>query len=261
MNLKKYFEYTLMGFRTSIVYRLNSLASLINSFIFLALMYALWSAIAASGELEGGLEQVLSYVILGQVVSSSIFMNVEKLLSGKIREGTIVNELRRPMSLRSQIYFNMLGIMLFNFLFVGLPMLLIGLIFLNLSFPGIIPLFQFLVSMFLGYHIVYGFSYVTSMLIFWTKVGWSIRMMRTTIQRLFSGVYFPLYLLPGSLATVFGFLPFQSMVDGPINIFLQMENVSVLGIMAEQLFWIIFFLILGELMWLKAKKQITVQGG
>lgn len=250
-----------MGFRTSLAYRLNSLASFMNSIIFLILMYALWSAIAASGSLEGGLDRVLSYIILGQVISSSIFMNVEKLLSGKIREGTIVNELKRPVSLRAQVYFQMLGIMLFNLVTVGIPMLLIGFLFLNLSFPGPVRFLAFILSVFLGYNIVYALSYITSMIIFWTKVGWSIRMMRTTIQRLFSGVYFPLYLLPAGLEPVFSLLPFQSMVDAPISIFMASNSNTLSFILGKQITWIIILLLIGELSWLKAKKKITVQGG
>lgn len=260
MNLKKYVEFTATGFRTSLAYRLNSLASLANSIIFLALMYALWSAIAASGSLEGGLTRVLSYIVLGQVISSSIFMNVEKLLSGKIREGTIVNELKRPVSLRAQVYFQMLGIMLFNFVFVGIPMMLIGFLFLGLSFPGPIQFSAFLISMFLGYNIVYSLSYITSMVIFWTKVGWSIRMMRTTVQRLFSGVYFPLYLLPPGIESVFNVLPFQSMVDAPISIFMN-PDVAVIPVIGKQILWVLILLVLGEMAWSKARKKITIQGG
>lgn len=261
MNPRKYIEFTLTGFKTSLAYRLDSTASLINSIIFLALMYALWGAIASSGTLEGGLTQVLSYIVLGQVISSSIFMNVEKLLGGKVREGTIVNELKRPVSLRSQVYFQLLGIMLFNLIFVGLPMLLIGFLFLNLSFPSLGRTMVFGLSMFLGYNIVYTLSYSTSMLIFWTKIGWSIRMMRTTVQRLFSGVYFPLYLLPSELKTLFDIMPFQSMVDAPISIFMNTTDTSILSVLAEQVIWIIILLVVGEVMWLKAKKKITVQGG
>lgn len=261
MNPRKYIELTLVGFQTSLAYRLNSIASFLNSIILLALMYAIWSAIAASGTLQGGLSQVLSYLVLGQVISSSIFMNVEKLLSGKIREGTIVNELKRPVSLRGQVYFQMLGIALFNFVFVGVPMLVIGFLFLNINFPGWGQFLFFLISMFLGYNIVYALSYLTSMLIFWTKVGWSIRMMRSTVQRLFSGVYFPLYLLPESLGNVFNSLPFQSMVDAPISIFMQTNNSSITSIFAKQIIWILILLIFGELAWLKARKKITVQGG
>jgi ABC-2 type transport system permease protein len=262
LNPRKYLEFTLTGFRTSLAYRLNSVASLANSVIFLVLMYALWSAIAASGRLEGGLNQVLTYIVLGQVISSSVFMNVEKLLSGKIREGTIVNELKRPISLRAQIYFQMLGIMLFNLIFVGLPMLLIGFTFLDLSFPGLFQTLVFGLSVLLAYNVVYGLSYATSMIIFWTKVGWSIRMMRTTVQSLFSGVYFPLYLLPPGLETAFNFLPFQSMVDAPISIFMgRTTGLEILSVLGKQVVWIVLLLILGELMWLKAKQKITVQGG
>ena len=260
MNIKKYVELTATGFRTSLAYRLNSAASLANSIIFLALMYALWGAIAASGSLEGGLSRVLAYIVLGQVISSSIFMNVEKMLSGKIREGTIVNELKRPISLRSQVYFQMLGIMLFNLVFVGLPMMLVGFLFLDLSFPGVLQFSAFVLSMFLGYNLVYCLSYITSMAIFWTKVGWSIRMMRTTVQRLFSGVYFPLYLLPDEIESFFNFLPFQSMVDAPITIYMDSEA-ALAPIIGKQAIWIILLLLLGEFAWIKAKKKITVQGG
>ena len=260
-KFRKYIELIITGFKTSLAYRSNSVASLMNSVIFLILMYALWTAIAASGDLEGGLSRVLTYIVLGQVISSSIFMTVEKFLSGKIRQGTIVNELKRPISLRAQVYFQMLGIMLFNFVFVGFPMTLLGFTFLNLTFPGIYTAGIFIISVFLGYNIVYMLSYCTSMLIFWTKVGWSLRMMRTTIQRLFSGVYFPLYLLPAPLATIFDILPFQSMVDAPISIFMQTAESPLNIIIGKQIFWIIILAILGEIMWLKAKQKITIQGG
>jgi ABC-2 type transport system permease protein len=262
MNLRKYLELTMMGFRTFFAYRLNAVSSFANSLIFLVLMYALWSAIAASGSLEGGLDRVLAYIVLGQVISSAVFMNVEKLLSGKIREGTIVNELKRPVSLRAQVYFHMLGIMLFNLVFVGVPLLAAGFMFLGLSFPGAVSFLAFVASVFLAYNVVYALSYATSMLIFWTKIGWSIRMMRTTVQRLLSGVLFPLYLLPSSLETLFGYLPFQSMVDAPISIFMGgMSSQAVLGVFGKQLFWTVVLLVLGELMWLKARKKLTVQGG
>ena len=262
MSIRKYAEFTAMGFRSFFAYRLNSVASLANSIIFLALMYALWSAIAASGSLEGGLTRVLSYIVLGQVISSSIFMSVEKLLGNKIREGEIVNELKRPISLRAQVYFQMLGIALFNFIFVGVPMMAIGYLFLNVNFPGVLRFSAFLFSMFMGYNIVYALSYLTSMLIFWTKVGWSLRMMRTTVQRLFSGVYFPLYLLPAGLKPIFNNLPFQSMVDAPISIFMGNTSIGTIPmVFGKQLFWIIILLIMAELMWLKAKQKLTVQGG
>ncbi|MFB6180457.1 MAG: ABC transporter permease [Candidatus Nanohalobium sp.] len=260
MNLKKYSGFTWMGFRTFFAYRLDAVSSFLNSIIFLVLMYAVWSSIAASGILAGGLDRVISYIILGQVISSSVFMNAEKLLSGKIQEGTIVNELKRPVSLRSQTYFHLLGIAVFNTVFVGVPLLTIGILFLGLGFPGIISFLWFALSIFLSFNMVFMLSYSVSMLIFWTKIGWSLRMMRNNVQRLFSGVFFPLYLLPAPLAGLFNLLPFQSMVDGPINLFMNPET-AVLPIVGKQVFWIIVLFMVSELLWRKARKKLTVQGG
>ncbi|MFB6199503.1 MAG: ABC transporter permease [Candidatus Nanohaloarchaea archaeon] len=260
MNLKKYPEFVKMGFRTFFAYRLDAVSSLLNSVIFLVLMYAVWSSIAASGSLTGGVDKVISYIMLGQVISSSVFMNAEKLLSGKIQQGTIVNELKRPISLRSQTYFHLLGIAVFNTVFVGVPLLLTGIIFLGVDFPGMIRFLWFVLSVFLSFNMVFMLSYSVSMLIFWTKIGWSLRMMRNNVQRLFSGVYFPLYLLPPPLAGIFSLLPFQAMVDGPITIFMN-PSAPVTGTLLKQVFWIIILFIVSELLWRKARKKLTVQGG
>lgn len=262
MNPKKYLGFLYMGLNTMAVYRLNAVTSLLNSVIFLILAYAIWGAIAAAGSLDGGLSRVMSYLVLGQVISSSIFMHVERLIGPKIRQGTIVNELKRPISFRSQTYFNIMGIALFNFLTVGLPLLLLGYLFIDISFPNLLNTAAFFLSIFLGFNLVFALSYITGMIVFWTKVDWSIRMTRQTLQELFSGAMFPLYLLPAGLGTFFNFLPFQSMVDAPISIFLmEKTGTEILWVFGKQIGWIIGLLLVGELFWRKAKKKLTVQGG
>jgi ABC-2 type transport system permease protein len=100
------------------------------------------------------------------------------------------------------------------------------------------------------------------MLVFWTEIGWGIRAMRTNIQDVFSGVLFPLYLLPTGLAGVFNLLPFKWMADGPIRIFtMEATGAEMLNIFGLQLFWIIVIAVSGELAWRKAKTKLTVQGG
>jgi len=100
------------------------------------------------------------------------------------------------------------------------------------------------------------------MAIFWTEVHWSIRMMRNIVQNLFSGVLFPLYLLPDGLATVFNALPFQSMVDGPISIFtMEATGQAAVMVLLKQMGWFIVLLVLGEAAWRYAKTKLTVQGG
>jgi ABC-2 type transport system permease protein len=152
--------------------------------------------------------------------------------------------------------------MLFNTLTKGLPVLVIGLLLLDMQTPTPLNAVGFIVALILSFNLVFAFSFLTSMLVFWTEIGWGIRAMRSNIQDVFSGVLFPLYLLPAGLASVFDFLPFQAMADGPIRIFtMDATGREMLNIFGLQVFWIIVIAVLGELAWRKAKKKMTVQGG
>lgn len=262
MHWKKYTQFVAMGIRESTAYRLNAIMSLVNGMLYLVLAYAIWSAIAASGTLTGGFEQVMVYLVLGQVARRTVFQSVEQEIGEEIRDGTIVNELKRPLSLRGQTYCTTLGKAIFSGVTVGIPMFLIGVVFLDLTFPSPPQFAAYLASLFLAFNVVFMLSYATSMLIFWTKVSWSVRMMRHTIQELFSGVLFPLYLLPTRLEPVFYALPFQAMVDAPIRIFQgDLTGTALLTLLGQQLVWIIILFGLGHLLWKRAKTKLTVQGG
>lgn len=262
MNLKKYYAVARNAFKQATAYRLDAVTTLLSSVVFLVLYYAVWSAIDASGNIQGGLQQVMTYLVAGQVVSNAAFLQTEKFIGYRVRQGTIVNELKRPLSLMSHVYFHELGWVVFNTLTKALPIAALGVIFLNIPLPGLVNAFYFAISTFLAFNLVFLLAYANSMLVFWTKVDWSLRMARNTVTNLFSGVLFPLYLLPGGLSDIFNVLPFRAMADAPIQIFTgQASGVEVLKIFGLQIFWIIIMFILAHLMWRKAKKRLTVQGG
>jgi ABC-2 type transport system permease protein len=262
MHLGKYFELARIGFREKTAYRLNAVMSLVSSGLYLLMAYYIWSAIASSGTLSSSLTQIMTYLLVAQIVSNSIFVSAENFIGDRIREGTIVNELKRPINLRPQAYFYLLGQSIFNFLANGIPVAIIGFLVLGLSFPSGLNSLGFLVSIFLGFNLVFALSYLTSMFVFWTKVAWSLRSVRTTVQELLSGVLFPLYLLPENLKPFFHATPFPSMIDAPISIFrMEVTGKAMLPIFGRQIVWIMILLVLGHLIWLKAKNKLTVQGG
>ncbi len=235
---------------------------LLSSVIFLILFYFVWFAIDQSGTIEGGFEQVIAYLVAGQIVSNIAFVETEKFMGERVRRGTIVNELKRPLSLMTQTYFHEMAWMLFNFLTKAVPIAIVGVFFFGIDMPNLINGLFFLFSVFLAFNVVFLFAYSTSMLVFWTKVDWSIRMMRSTAQSLFSGVLFPLYLLPDTLNTVFNLLPFQVMVDAPIQIFIMSATgTEIYEILLKQFIWIIILYGLAYLAWKKARAKLTVQGG
>ena len=262
MKTKKYFEIARMGFREGTAYRFNAIMGLATSGFFLVLYYYIWSAIAAGGQLSTSLDQIMAYIVVGQIVSNSVFVDAESFIGDRVRKGTIVNELKRPISLRVQTYFFLVGKSIFNLIVRGMPVWIIGALFLGVGIPSNQNLIGFIISLFLSMNLVFSLSYATAMLVFWTKVAWSLRMMRNLIQNLFSGVVFPLYLLPVELKPIFNFLPFSSMADGPISIFQgTVTGWGMIEVFAVQIGWTIVILLVGELLWRKAKNKLTVQGG
>lgn len=262
MRPGKYLELTRVGFSDAIAYRTDAFMSVATSMFYLLLAYYIWRAIAATGSLETSFAAVISYIFIGQIISNSIFVSPENEVGDRIREGTIVNELKRPISLRQQLYFYLFGKSVFGLLSQGIPVAVIGFLVVGLEFPTGLNAAAFLVSLFLGYNLVFALSYITSMLVFWTKVGWSMRSIRVNVQQLLSGVLFPLYLLPESVKPFFHATPFPSMVDAPISIFqMEVTGTELLPLFGKQLFWIIVLAVIGHLVWLKAREKLTVQGG
>lgn len=262
MNFRKYLAIARTAFREAMAYRLDALMTLGSSIVFLMLYYYVWLAIDQAGTIEGGFQQVITYIVAGQIVSNTVFMGTEKFIGERVRRGTIVNELKRPLSLMNHTYFHEVGWAIFNFLTKSMPVAIVGVIFFDIPLPSLTNGFFFLISMFLALNVVFLTAYSTAMLVFWTKVDWSIRMMRNTAQNLFSGVLFPLYLLPDTLNTLFNLLPFQVMADAPIQIFtMTATGEQIYFILAKQLFWIILLYIIAYYAWKKAKTKITIQGG
>ncbi len=262
MSWTKYWSLYKTGVKEASAYKLMSAAAFASTFLYIVLLLAVWTAISQSAQLAGGLSRVISYIVLAQVINSSISMGMEQWFGYKIREGTITNELKRPVSLVSQAYLHEIGWQSFDTLLKSVPLFVIGVLFTSLEIPGPVNFIGFLLSVILGFHLMLAVSLSTSMLVFWTKIDSGIRFTRSTVINFLSGVVFPLYLLPEGLKTVFYALPFHLMVDGPINIFLmERTGYAITDLLLQQLVWIGIFFLISQLLWLKAKKKLTVQGG
>jgi ABC-2 type transport system permease protein len=260
MSWRKYLSFTRVGLREGFQYRSDALSGIGATMISLVLFYFIWKAISASGELAQPFSVIISYVALARVIDNATSADLENWVGDRIRKGTIVNELKKPVSFRLQLYFYQLGKSSFKMVVRGIPALIVGIIFLNVGLPSLTGGLYFLVSLFLTLNLAIFLSYTTSMLVFWTKVGWSLRMTRTMVAGLFSGAMIPLYLVPDSVRAVFDLTPFPSMVDAPISIY-QGTAENVFSIFGVQMMWIIILGVLSEVLWRKATKKLTVQGG
>lgn len=259
---EKYLQFARIGLRKSMVYRSDAIAGIATSIIYLGLMFYLWTGISNSGTLTSSFSEIISYIALGQVVSNATAVNLENQIGRKVRKGTVVNELKRPVSFRLQTVAFQVGRTLFKAVSRAAPIMLIAIAFLEVTVTGVIPFVLFVFSVGLSFVLAASISYATAMLTFWTKVGWSLRMIRSTVTKILSGVMFPLYLLPTNLEKAFMLTPFPSIVNTPIMIWKQgglgIQTAQMLG---TQIFWIAVSAGAGAVLWTKAKNKVTVQGG
>ncbi|MDY6776975.1 MAG: ABC-2 family transporter protein [Candidatus Nanohaloarchaea archaeon] len=260
--LRRYTEIARAGFRRASIYRLDTLTRIFDSLFFLLLMYYIWSAIAEASTLSRSVTDIIIYLGIARVVARSTHADVEGFIGERVRRGTIVNELKRPVSLRSQIFFDRLGTTAFHALTRAVPVLAVLMLILPVSFPGPARFAVFAASLGLSFLLTFALSYVVGMAVFWTKVGWSLRMTRSLLTRIMSGQMFPLFLLPAFLEPVFYSLPFHAMVNTPTVIFTGGVPLSqtpmMLGVQAA---WFLVLGAVGEAAWRRARAKLTVQGG
>lgn len=260
--LRKYRQLAYTGFREASIYRLYAITSLAGSLLFLLLMYYIWNAIASTSPIGSSVIEIVTYLGVAQFVRVLTIADIERELGPKIRRGDIVNELKKPISLASQMFFYELGRRVFYFFARSIPILLVLVLVLGADLPGGLRLTAFTVSLLLALGVGTAMSYLFAMFIFWTKVEWSLSMTRYLLIQFFGGVMFPLYLLPEAWKPLFLYLPFRSMIDAPVSIFVgrtALEDLSTVYI--TQIGWIVALSILAAVVWKLAKKKLTVQGG
>ncbi len=81
-------------------------------------------------------------------------------------------------------------------------------------------------------------------------------------MELFSGSMIPLWFYPKVLRDICMLLPFRFMVFEPISVFLGSYGPGdCVRVLLIQLFWVVVLGMLGEFIWRKIQKNITIQGG
>ncbi|MFB6291979.1 MAG: ABC transporter permease [Candidatus Nanohaloarchaea archaeon] len=262
IHLDRYLSVLKITFKEASTYRLAAGMIVGSSLATLILYHAIWSSIAAAGTLNSSLSEVMTYLVMGQVVSTSAFLQTEIYIGELVEKGTVVNLLKRPVSFIGHTYMHEIGWVFFDSLTKAAPIAVIGGLAFSIGFPGPLRTGLFLVSLFFSFNLSFLMAYTTATLVFWTKSDAGIRMMRNIFISLFSGVLFPLYLLPEGLKEIFYSLPFAVMADGPIRIFMGRTSIEgAFRILGQQVIWMAVLAPFMLLMWRKAKTKITVQGG
>jgi ABC-2 type transport system permease protein len=263
-QLKKYIRYITIGFRGGTAYRLDYFAGVVNIVFIVLANVILWKSLYQSQNLGNSIQHrmMITYIILS-VIFQTVFIMDEMIIERKMWDGSIIHFLLKPVSFRLYIFCSTLGKSIFNLVMLFVPSVtLVTLIFHIVPPYSWTYLAYYIVSVVLGYLVLYTFNFM-----FWTfsfeyMTSWGIISLKNALIVVLSGALIPLWFMPEEIANVLKYLPFQSIYYFPLSIYLGIvpEAEIVSGIIT-QVSWVAVFAIAGHFIWKRAVREIVVQGG
>lgn len=209
------------------------------------------------------MQLVVTYILLGAIVRPLVMGTRTQEVGGMIHDGSLSNYLIRPMHIFRFFFFRDIGDKTLNILFaVGeIALLLFFLrppIFLQTN--GLILLLT-AVALAIGMMIFFYFSLLLSFLGFWSPDVWAPRFLSFVLAEFFTGMLFPLDILPAPLFLASKLLPFSYFIYFPLKVYLgQMDMPSVLTGLFVGFLWIGGMRYLASLLWHRGLRTYAAEG-
>lgn len=268
MNMRVYYEYIKNSFKEYLAYRFEYFTGIIQTLLSLMVQLYLWNALMGrSGPVSTNsgivtLEDMVTYVLVSTLISSLARSRVIYDINERVRNGQISADLIRPVNFIGYMFSRTIGRSFFNLIFQFLPVLVIGIVFLDINFPSIPNLLFFGISAINAMIILFLITFCLGLLAFWYMYIWQVDMLLGTAFELFSGGWIPLWFFPSVLFTISSFLPFRLVYFIPISIFLgRLEVQDCWFMILQQVIWIIIFYGITRIIWNAAIKKLVFQGG
>ena len=255
--------------RTLYIYRSDFIVNAFGLLMQVFLLRVVWTAVfPPSGHTTSGghaitLGAQIAYSTLATVQFSLFSPWQISLVPQRVRDGTIAIDLARPASFNGQMFAGQLGFTLGNapFALLALPLAVLA----GGARPpaSLAAGFGYAASLLLGYLISVLLGALMGMVAFWTLEIQGILMIYRMLTQFLAGALVPLWFMPGWLRGIAQGLPFQGTTYTPIAIYLGQSGGTggVLAAIAVQAAWVGALSALLWIVWARALRRVTVQGG
>ena len=257
-----------LGVLNERAYRVRLVVAPVTLAVQLYLYDRLWTAVFSHTKAAAGftLKQTLTYSLMALLIArirwNSRTYNVRDSLAVAVREGTVAYWFLRPISPARFYMWRQSGDMLYGAVWaiVGYIVLLVGGVISPPS--GVRGAVVFAVSLLLGQMVLYYLGQIVDICMFWLMSNSGIVRMYYFIQDLLSGVFVPLWFMPGFLLAAATWLPFSSGINVPLSLYVGRISMNHAGYqLALQAFWVVVLALFSRWMWSRAARRVTVQGG
>lgn len=266
-ELDQFITFSKIQWQKVLFWRLSVFVYRIGEMLEKIILVSMWVFIygSSSGMIKGySMEEMVTYVLMGGLFSAMSFNLIWGSVSRDIEKGDLSLFLVKPVSyIKYQIYTEFGGWAL-NILASILAQSIVIFLFIDklIINKDIKTLAVILLMIALTIFIEILIGLLMGFIAFWSEgeVG-GFHNLVTIIRKFFSGVYFPLSLLPSSLSFVGFYLPFAYSFFVPAQIYLgKMDLDNAWKGIVIQLIWIFILSILVKLVWKAGLKKYEAVG-
>lgn len=262
--MRTYVEFALKKFQNKMAYRLEFFMGIVNTVITIVVYLCIYKALYGDMQEVDGItfSMVATHFVISLGLSGAFEYN-EMFLQDKVHDGSITNEFLKPVNFIFRLMSENIGEGLFKVIFNFLPAVLITMFYVKLSPPaGVMNMIVMLISVILGYLILWLIGFIVQTWSFWLFSVWGIMTIKNVIVKILSGTLLPLWFMPEVVRKVIAFTPFESIYFTPIQIYLgEISGIEIMQKLFIQVAWIGILGIIAGAFWKKGTKKLVVQGG
>jgi len=265
--MKLFWAFARQAFHSTAIYRFDFWLRILGNFVWVFSAYWLWRVLYTQrpGAFGVSLSQMVTYAGISAVMFIVMRPStaVGYLIASKVKSGEIVMDILKPLDFQLHTLARSLGEVLFISFTMGMPTLLIGMLFMDVMLPPSLGYaLLFLLSLSLGVGVSFSLNYLLGLLAVFTIDIRNISWAYSAVVRFFSGSDLPLWLLPLVLGQIAAVLPFRCIFSIPLMIYIGRLSAAEIGAaLALQVGWLAALALVGRLVWGLAYRRLTVQGG
>lgn len=224
-----------------------------------------WQALYRSraGALPMTLDEVLVSITLANLIVWCFpTQTVAGWVRERIREGSVVFDLVRPVGYVPQLGAHVVGACAASTAMVVLALPLVAIVGRLTPPAGWGAGLLFVLSLLLGLAVAGLLATLLALVAFWTTEVNGMTMLYSLVASFFSGVFIPVEAFPAALRTVALLSPFPATAAVPVSLYLgRVQGADALAAVGLQVLWIVVLSAATTLVWWRARRRVVVQGG
>ncbi|HEX3075908.1 MAG TPA: ABC-2 family transporter protein [Lachnospiraceae bacterium] len=260
----RYLAFSMKNFINRSAYRFDHFMGIFNTCLQIFIFGCIYKALYGGAKEIAGvtMAMVTTNFILSLGLDSAFSIN-EYYLPSRIGNGSISNELLKPVNFKGIMLAEDFGTVCFNLIFQFTPAFIIAIIMVGMLEPvSIAALLYFIISAVLGFFVLWCVNFLVQTTSFWLINIWSITTIKNVFVKVLSGSMLPLWFMPDWLQEVVKFTPFSSIYFTPVQIYLgQLRGMDILTSYMKQCLWILVLYCIGHILWNRGIRKLVVQGG